>query len=364
MTHRYGFLYFFALLSLVSCSGLEPRTQPEPLREVAAIQDQGQEDRLELAYGYFISASLAEIDGQYEEARRFLLMAIEQDPDSAYLHAKMAVVLRVLKKEQGAVEYALKSVALDPGSIENRALLAELYSQTRDDEAAIQEYRKILELEPRQKRARLVLTTLLIRKGQYQAALQELDFLLQQDPTLVIVHYYRGRVYLEMGNHGEAEKAYLEALKLNESMEPALFDLGALYQVKKNYAAAAKIYERLLSFYPANTTVRERLIHMYYKLGENQKAESQLEEIKRQTSPGDPGRQTLGLIYLRHGKLDESISELDLIVNAWPDDDKSRYYLASAYEEKGEHEKALEHFQKIKSGSEYYANAKIHIAYI
>ena len=212
MTHRYGFLYFFVLLSLVSCSGLEPRTQPEPLTEVATIQDRGQEDRLELAYGYFISASLAEIDGQYEEARRFLLMAIEQDPDSGYLHAKMAAVLRVLKKEQEAVEYALKGVALDPGSIENRALLAELYSQTREDEAAIQEYRKILELEPRQKRARLVLTTLLIRKGQYQAALQELDFLLQQDPTLVIVHYYRGRVYLEMGNHAEAEKAYLEAV--------------------------------------------------------------------------------------------------------------------------------------------------------
>ena len=130
-THRYGFLLFFLLLSLLSCSGLERRTQPEPLIEVATIQDEGQEDRLELAYRYFVSASLAEIDGQYEEARRFLQMAIEQDPDSAYLHAKMAGVLRVLKKDQGALEYALKSVALEPGNIENRALLAEIYSQTQ-----------------------------------------------------------------------------------------------------------------------------------------------------------------------------------------------------------------------------------------
>jgi len=169
MNHPYRSLYFVALLLLLSCAGLEPKTQPEPLMEVATIQEQGEEeDRLEIAYRYFVSASLAELDGRYEESRRFLLMAIEQDPDSAYLCARMAGVLRVLKQDQGALEYALKSVALEPGNIENRALLAEIYSQNKDDEAAIQEYRKILELEPQQKRARLVLTTLLIRKGQYK----------------------------------------------------------------------------------------------------------------------------------------------------------------------------------------------------
>ena len=163
MNPRHRFLYFVALLLLFSCSGLEPKRQPEPLMEETTIQGQDQEvDRQELAYRYFASASLAELDGRYEEARRFLLMAIEQDPGSAYLCGKMAGVLRVLKQDEGALEYALKGVALEPGSIENRALLAEIYSQMKDDEAAMQEYRKILELEPKQKRIRLVLTTLLI----------------------------------------------------------------------------------------------------------------------------------------------------------------------------------------------------------
>jgi hypothetical protein len=57
--------------------------------------------------------------------------------------------------------------------------------------------------------------------------------------------------------------------------------------------------------------VRERLIHVYYRLGEEQKAEEAMEALKKQSKPGDPGRQTLGLIYLRHGKLEESIAELD-----------------------------------------------------
>jgi tetratricopeptide (TPR) repeat protein len=109
---------------------------------------------------------------------------------------------------------------------------------------------------------------------------------------------------------------------------------------------------------------RDRLIGIYYKLGQGEKAEKQIQELKRQSKPGDPGRQTLGLIYLRHGKIDESIAELDLIVAAFPKDYKSRYYLGTAYEEKENREKALHHFGLVGKESKYYVNAQMHIAYI
>ena len=89
-----------------------------------------------------------------------------------------------------------------------------------------------------------------------------------------------------------------------------------------------------------------------------------IEEIKKHTKPGEPARQRLGLIYLQHGKIDESIEELNLIISAWPNDNKSRYYLATAYEEKGDNEKALEHFRGINAKSRYFVNAQLQIAYI
>ena len=64
----------------------------------------------------------------------------------------------------------------------------------------------------------------------------------------------------------------------------------------------------------------------------------------------------------RQGRLDESIEELNLIVSAWPDDDKSRYYLATAYREKEDFENALDHFRHIELKSEYFVNAQIQIA--
>ena len=72
----------------------------------------------------------------------------------------------------------------------------------------------------------------------------------------------------------------------------------------------------------------------------------------------------MGLIYLRNGKLDESIEELRLIVSAWPNDNKSRFYLATAYEEKGDLEKALFEFKRIKPETDYFVESRIHMAHI
>jgi tetratricopeptide (TPR) repeat protein len=147
-------------------------------------------------------------------------------------------------------------------------------------------------------------------------------------------------------------------------MEPALFDLGSLYQMQKAYEKAVDIYEKLLAFHPGNALVRERMIGLYYQMGKKAEAERHMEEIRRLSAPGDPRRQSLGLIYLQQGMLDESIEELELILSGWPEDEKTRFYLATAYEEKGETDKALEQFRMIQKGSAYYTTAQIHIAYI
>ena len=89
-----------------------------------------------------------------------------------------------------------------------------------------------------------------------------------------------------------------------------------------------------------------------------------MELIKKHSKPGEPERQALGLIYLRQGRVDESITELNLIVTAWPKDYKSRYYLATAYEERGDNDKALEQFRLIDQNSKYYQNAQMHIVHL
>ena len=351
---------------LQTCAVLTPRfppTGPIPKAEENAATLE-EVDNVQEAYRSFALASVAMSEGNYEAARKYLSNAIENDPESDYLLRKMALLLKRLKDYKGALDYAINTVDLDPQNVNSLILLADLYVSLGEDDRAIEQYSKALNIDPKNQQIRLLLTTILIRKEQFDNALGHLETLIGQSPELVIAHYYRGRINLEMGRFEEAEQAFREALRLNKSLEPALFDLGTLYQMKDRYADAIETYENLLGFYPDNLEARTRLVDLYLKLGDKEKAEQQTEKIKEHSTPGEPGRQALGLIYLRQGKLDESIEELNLIVSAWPDDDKSRYYLATAYEEKGDIEKGLEHFRQIKPDSKYFVNAQMHIGHL
>jgi tetratricopeptide (TPR) repeat protein len=372
--------FFILLCSLAllgmsfSCAGLLPKTPTtSPEKEYDIKQEdfdrretpEEESDLMVDPYTDFTLASLYMKKDLYEEARPYLERAITNDKDSIYLKKKMAVLLQRLKDYQGAIEHARECVEIDPEDVGARLLLAEILAISGDEKGALQEYTKVLELQPEHQRVRLILVSNFIRSREYIKALEHLDILIRQNPNLDIAYYYRGRINLEMKRFEEAEKGYLKALDLNNSMEEhALFDLAGLYIMQKRYKEAAEVYERLISGYPANMVARERLINIYYKLGDKEKGDALIDDYKDLSKPGDPKRQALGLIYLQHGKLDESIMELDLIVTAWPDDQKSRYYLAFAYEEKGEFDKALSHFMLIKEDSEYYVNSLMQIAYI
>lgn len=321
-------------------------------------------DQVQQAYQNFTLAAIALTRGDPREARTYLESAIQKDPDSAYLHQKMALLLKELREYPQALVHARKAMDLDPTDVESITLVGDLYALIGKDDLAIEQYRKILEVEPENQRIRLLLTTILVRERQLQEALHHLEILIQQNPDLVVAHYYRGRIYLEMHQYAEAEKAFGEALRINEGLEPALFDMATLYQMTGRDEDAVSTYERLLEQYPDNIPARERLVILYQKLGLQEKSDAQVKEIQKHSRPGEPERQALGLIYLRQGRIDDSIAELELIVNAWPDDDKSRYYLATAYEEKGDVKKALEQFKRIRSGSKYFVNAQIHIAHL
>jgi tetratricopeptide (TPR) repeat protein len=361
-------VFLLSALLLSSCAGLiQKPAAPPPVKEektLAVPAPKKEKDELSKAYAEFTMAVMALSDRQYERARGYLANAIERDPESVYLNHTMALVLKKLKRYQEAILFAKKCVQLDEKDIRHRVLLADLYTLAGEDDLSLKEYEEILKARPHNQRARLILSTILIRKQRFKEALPQLDILTRQNPDLVIAYYYRGRIYLEMKEYDKAEEAYKEALNRNESLEPALFDLGTLYQMSDRPLEAVEIYKKLISFYPDNLITRERLVNLYLKLGRKKEAERQTQEIKDHSKPGEPGRQALGLIYLREGKLDESIEEPELIVKAWPNDYKSRYYLASAYEKKGDTDKALEHFALINPDSTYYTNARMHMAYL
>ncbi|NCO60605.1 tetratricopeptide repeat protein [bacterium] len=356
-------LFLLLMLTSASCgqlSHLSAEKEGKAVIEPASPLS----ERLNDPYALFLYATLAEADGDYVSAHSYLAKAVSIDPRSAYLHAKMAYLLKEKKEFGEAIKHALVCIELEPSDPEYKVLAGDLHAAMGEDDKAIEQYEQASKLTGGDPRIRMLLSTMLIRKGRFEEALKHLERVIEANPQLIIAHYYRGRVNFELKRIPQAEEAFLQALELNERLEPALYDLGTLYQMAGRDVDAIETYERLLSFHPQNLAVRERLVSLYMKTGLKDKAEREIDAIKGLSQPGGINRQALGLAYLRQGRLDESIEELSMIVSAWPRDYKSRYYLAIAYEEKGDGEKAIENFSTIVPESDYYFNARIHMAYL
>lgn len=315
-------------------------------------------------YSNYFHASLYISLGDYKKAKEYLEKVYHNDPGSLYLNKKMAILLEKLRDFKGAIKYAGECVKIDPKDMSSHMLLAELAAMSGDKETEKKEYEAILNLDPSQQRVRFLLATSLIKNNRLDEAMKQLDELITEEPNLSFAHYYKGRIYLEWGNYQTAENEYLKTLELDDTFEPALFDLASLYQTQKRLDESVKLYKKLVSLYPNNRTAQERLMGIYNALGQKDNINELIGNIQSQSKPGDPGRQTLGVYYLQNDRFADAIAEFDLIVTAWPQDYKSRYFLALAYEESSLPEMALKHLRLIKQDSEYFINAQIHMSYI
>ena len=316
------------------------------------------------AYQNYAFACIAITNGDYEDAEIHLKEALKHDKDSPYLLMKLSEILVENGKIEDALHFAKKTVDLTPDDSKAREFLAEIYSRLKKDDLAISQYREILKKDPHNREAGLYLSTLYIRLKQYDHALNELSILIENEPTLTIAHYYKGRINLELKAYNKAKDAFNRVLELNPRFLPALFDLATLFNETANVDMEIKTYNKIVLLYPHNTIARERLIALYYKIGQEEFADEHIEVMKKILDPGDRKRKRIGLIYLKYGKLSESIAELTSIVTAWPNDQEARYYLGAALEENEDFTKAYQNLDLINPDSSYFTNARMRMAYI
>ena len=356
--------FLLLVLSLaLGCGAMETRV-PVSQEAIRVAKVESTADGIQRAYQDYAFACLAMIDGNYQEAEAYIREALQEDPDSPYLLLKLSQVMAEDGRPEEALSSAQRSVDLAPEDLAARSFLAELYSKLQQFGPAAAQYREILKQDPDNSDARLQLATGFLRSKQYGAALKELSILTEREPGLIIAHYYKGKINLELKNYDEAEGSFLKVLELNARFLPALFDLAATYAAMGSTDRAIGTYRRILHLFPTDTAAWERLIALYYQRGEVQLAEKAMDEMKAALGSGDVKRKRLGLIYLRYGKLKESIAELTSIVSAWPDDHEARYYLGAALEENGDLGEAYRNFELLSSESDYFINARIHMAYI
>lgn len=130
---------------------------------------------------------------------------------------------------------------------------------------------------------------------------------------------------------GTKRSGYVEAV--------ALYEKGLEALQRHDYAQALRLFENLLSAYPDERELHER-VRLYLNI------------CRRHAAPQQAAPQTLqerlyaSTLALNGGRYDEAISHLRLVRDEDPDNDHALYMLAVAHAQRGEHAEAIAHLER------------------
>lgn len=212
-----------------------------------------------------------------------------------------------------AVKVLKSVVEIEPDSTAAWFNLAYAYSRLHRNEEAIQAYEKTIELQRDLFEARLNLGILLIEMKRAGASLEHLEKAVALKPQHARAHLYYGRALSLTGQAGAAEKQFQEVLRLEPGLAIAYFDLGQLHLAQKRYADASAAFQKAAELDP--------------KLAQAQ----------------------LGMALGAEGlnQLEEAVTHFGQYLAAKPDDLETRFHLARIYLRQGKNEQALENLQVV-----------------
>jgi tetratricopeptide (TPR) repeat protein len=145
-----------------------------------------------------------------------------------------------------AVEYLSKAVDGQQDSVESMMLLATLYSKLKKDKEAIPLYKKLLQLTGDNLSVKRQLGASLVDTGEFDEAVAILEAVVEADPqdkdSLVLL----GRAQLGARQTTKAIESFKSALDANPKSLEAEFYLGTAYEQSGNSAEAVKVFARLL----------------------------------------------------------------------------------------------------------------------
>ncbi|MBI5476959.1 MAG: tetratricopeptide repeat protein [Ignavibacteriales bacterium] len=209
-----------------------------------------------------LAKSLSAI-GQTKEALEhynWLMKHVSPDP-RFYLRIADASAAESLNEE--AERYYLKALELEPLSGLIRAKLGELYLYQNKFQNARQQCYESLKYDSMNSKAHSVLGILAGKEGRYKDSYKELLLAAQLDSTNPDVYIDLGVLFDKMNNLSESEKYYKKAIELNPDNVDAHYSLAVISAKQNNYEQAESEWKKVIQLKPDDINTIIDLAKLY-----------------------------------------------------------------------------------------------------
>ncbi len=189
-----------------------------------------------------LALTLWDMDGRTRDALDAAEKAIACDPEQAEYHAAKSMLLSQLHKAPGAHQAADEAIGLDPDLPFARFAKARAFMLERKWNRAEDSLREALELDADYEAAQNMLAHVQRLQDNVDGAEATVEQLLRENPENFYAHFNAGWAALQRGNPREAEKHFVESLRLKADFDPAREGLVEAFK------ARSPLYRAYLSY--------------------------------------------------------------------------------------------------------------------
>jgi len=334
-----------------------------------------------------IHANLGEVlrqGGQQKEAAKALETAIKLDPNNAQALNNLGIIRYDEKKFDEAVEFYRRALAVRPAMAEASNNLGNALRMAGDVDGAMQAYQDALTQREKYPEAYNNLGTLLQQDQRLEEAEHALKKAIAQNPRYVEAHnnlallysaqkkevdalrilgdalkfaptngqtlLITGRIQNRRSNYTAAEQATRAALKDDPSNAEALTLLGQVLHETDRYDEAIQVLEKAVKLNPENPEALNFYGVALKSVGRLDDArEYILKSLRLNDSMYGAYANLNDLVDFSKGVGDELFNRMDAIFEASPNLESEQllplhFAYAKALEDRGEHERALQHY--------------------
>ncbi|HXK10870.1 MAG TPA: tetratricopeptide repeat protein [Vicinamibacteria bacterium] len=303
------------------------------LAQKAAAAGGGAAATAALAHAQGAKGDMAAAEASYRQA-------MATDPTDLGTTVGLATVLRKTGRAAEAEPMLKKAIDGSPGAVEAYKELARVKIALGRAQDALADANLAAAMAENDTEAQgLVLEAKVARAlqdlgaGQTDLAIQDLTQLRDQNPASPAVRLGLGRAQIARRDADAALPELQKAVELDPKNAEAQYQLGYVYHVmKQNAAAAVGPYEKAVAGEPGNTLFRTSLGSALTDAGQLDRAVEELTKVT--ASEGYSGWQawfSLGAAQLKASRYKEAAAALDKAVAAKPDNAQAEALLAWSY---------------------------------
>lgn len=275
------------------------------------------------SYYYYLVSQLKSFAQDDKESGKFLELALDADPHSAFLWTQKAYMDARLGDLGSALKSAQNSLAEDPSDVDALLLMGKIESVRQKMQAAVGYYARALAIDPKNEEAYNLMARDELALGDKAGAVVALNKCLVNLPESTSCLYYLGTIHFEDKNYDQALRYFNLLIELNPDQGRVLNTIGEIHMKKGRYDKAIEAFEQLA-----------------------------------QQNPGDLVSQIrIGLLYYQVKDIDHAIREFRRIAARFPKADKVNYFLGLMYLEKSDFDRAYAYFDKVAFDSTFFKDA-------